>query len=109
MCIRITFSTSPRSNTKVIPSVFEPGQDKGGSNKEYEGEKTVMYQIRLRGHLDKQWADWFASMTIALTTDGDTVLTGPIADQAALHGLLKKVRDLGLPLLSVQAIESNDH
>ena len=68
----------------------------------------MIYQIRLRGHLAQQWADWFAGMTITLTADGDTILTGPIADQAALHGLLKKVRDLGLPLLAVQTTESND-
>ncbi|MBK8905803.1 MAG: hypothetical protein IPM53_31770 [Anaerolineaceae bacterium] len=60
-----------------------------------------IYQIRLRGHLGLQWADWFDGLTIILTEDGDTLLTGPVADQAALHGLLKKVRDLGLPLISV--------
>ncbi len=60
---------------------------------------TQIYEIRLTGHLDENWAGWFAGMTIALTEDGDTIITGPVADQAALHGLLKKVRDLGVPLL----------
>ena len=63
-----------------------------------------LYQIKLRGHLDSQWADWFGGLTVALTDDGDTLLTGPVADQAALHGLLRKVRDLGLTLLAVQCV-----
>jgi hypothetical protein len=62
------------------------------------GEPTV-YEIRVKGHLDHRWADWFEGMTITLK-DGDTLLTGPVADQAALHGLLKRVRDLGVPLIS---------
>ena len=60
-----------------------------------------LYQIRLEGHLSGQWADWFDGMTITLETNGNTLLTGPVMDQAALHGLLKKVRDLGMPLLSL--------
>lgn len=72
-------------------------------------EAPMIYQIRLSGHLDRQWADWFDGMTITLTKNGETVLTGPVADQAALHGLLKKVRDLGVPLISVQAKKSNDN
>jgi hypothetical protein len=65
----------------------------------------VVYQIRIKGHLDSQWTDWFGGLTITLEDNGDTLLTGPVIDQAALHGLLKKVRDLGLPLLSVCPIE----
>lgn len=61
----------------------------------------VVYQIRLRGHLDPQWTDWFADLTITLETNGDTLLTGPVLDQAALHGLLRKVRDLGMTLVAV--------
>jgi hypothetical protein len=64
-----------------------------------------LYEIRVRGHLDARWADWFEGLTITLEEDGDTLLTGPVIDQAALHGLLKKVRDLGWPLVSVSPVE----
>jgi hypothetical protein len=70
-------------------------------NPKTDPEKPVVYQIRLQGELDSQWTDWFGGMTITLEANGDTLLTGQIADQAALHGLLKKVRDLGMPLVSV--------
>ncbi len=65
----------------------------------------VVYQIRVKGHLGHQWTDWFEDLTITLEEDGDTLLTGPVIDQAALHGLLKKVRDLGMPLVSVSPVE----
>jgi hypothetical protein len=65
----------------------------------------VAYQIRIRGHLGRQWKNWFEGLTITLEEDGDTLLTGPVVDQAALHGLLKKVRDLGMPLVSVSPVE----
>ena len=60
-----------------------------------------VYEIHLKGHLSSQWTDWFEGLTITLEENGDTLLTGPVIDQAALHGLLKKVRDLGMSLLSV--------
>jgi hypothetical protein len=63
-------------------------------------DQPVVYHIRIRGHLGRQWTDWFGGLTITLEDNGDTLLTGPVADQAALHGLLKKVRDLGMPLIS---------
>ena len=63
------------------------------------------YEIRLKGHLDDRRADWFEGLTITLEEDGNTLLTGPVIDQAALHGLLKRVRDLGLPLFSVSPVE----
>ena len=65
----------------------------------------VVYQIRVKGQLDSQWADWFEGLAITLEEDGDTLLTGLVIDQAALHGLLKKVRDLGMPLVSVSPVE----
>ena len=78
------------------------------SNKRYsktDSSQTLVYQIRLKGHLGSQWSDWFDGLTITLEEDGDTLLTGPVVDQAALYGLLKKIRDLGLPLLSVNPVE----
>ena len=64
-----------------------------------------LYAIRLKGHLDGRWAAWFEGLTITPEDDGNTLLTGPVTDQVALHGLLRKVRDLGLPLLSVICVE----
>lgn len=60
------------------------------------------YEIRLQGHLDARWATWFDGLDLTNESDGTTVISGPVADQAALHGLLQKVRDTGLPLLSIQ-------
>ena len=66
----------------------------------------VVYQIRIKGHLGSQWTNWFEGLAITLEDSGDTLLTGPLVDQAALHGLLKKIRDLGMPLISVCPIEA---
>jgi hypothetical protein len=60
-----------------------------------------VYQIRIKGHLGREWTDWFEGLTITLEDNGDTLLTGPVVDQAALDGLLKKVRNVGIPLVSV--------
>ncbi len=68
-------------------------------------ENTAYYEIRLKGQLNTRWADWFDDMTITLDNNGDTILSGPVVDQAALHGLLKKVRDVGLTLLSVNSVK----
>ena len=63
------------------------------------------YEIRLKGHLDTRWAAWFDGLTLTRDSDGTTIIHGPVADQAALHGLLQKTRDLGLPLISVNYVE----
>jgi hypothetical protein len=63
------------------------------------------YEIRLKGRLDGRWAAWFAGMTLSHADDGTTVLRGRVADQAALHGVLGKVRDLGLPLVAVSRVD----
>jgi hypothetical protein len=68
----------------------------------------TLYQIRVNGHLDPEWTNWFEGLTVTLEEDGSSLLTGPVVDQAALHGLLKKVRDLGLPLISVNPILFDD-
>lgn len=75
-------------------------------NPETDPDPAVVYQIRIKGHLGPQWTDWFGGLTITLEDSGNTLLTGPVVDQAALHGLLRKVRDLGLPLLAVIRLES---
>ena len=64
-----------------------------------------IYEIKIKGHLNASWADWFEELTFTHENDGTTTLTGKIIDQAALHGMLKKLRDLGLPLLSVNCID----
>jgi hypothetical protein len=74
-------------------------------NPEREAGQPMVYQIRLKGHLGGQWTDWFEGLTITLEDNGDTLLTGPVADQAALFGLLRKVRDLGLPLVEVVQVK----
>jgi hypothetical protein len=67
-------------------------------------DEPALYEIRIKGHLDDRWAAWFEGLTITRDDNGDTLLTGPVTDQAALHGLLRRVRDLGTPLLSVTRV-----
>ena len=74
-------------------------------NPKTDPSEPMVYQIRVTGHLGRQWTDWFGGLTLTLEDNGDTLLTGPVVDQAALHGLLRKVRDLGMPLLSVNHVE----
>jgi hypothetical protein len=68
-------------------------------------DKPVIYQFRIKGHLDSSWTSWFEGLSVTLDESGDSLLTGPVADQAALHGLLKKMRDLGLTLVSVSPLD----
>ena len=74
-------------------------------NRKTDPDEPTVYQIRIKGHLGRQWTDWFEGLIITVEANGDTLLTGPVVDQSALHGLLKKVRDLGMPLISVIRIE----
>lgn len=74
-------------------------------NPNTDPRQPVVYQIRVRGHLGPQWKEWFGGVTITLEDNGDTLLSGPVVDQAALHSLLKKVRDLGMPLISVGPVD----
>jgi hypothetical protein len=67
----------------------------------------MIYQIRLKGHLGEQWSAWFEGLAVTLQDNGETLLEGPVVDQSALHGLLRKVRDLGLPLLAVTCCETH--
>ena len=72
---------------------------------ESERVRQEIYQIVVKGHLDSEWSDWFDGLTITMVDNGETILSGPIVDQTALHGVLIKIRDLGLPLLSLTRIE----
>ena len=81
---------------KVMSNELEPKSTPG---------QPVVYQIRLKGHLGHEWTDWFGGLSITLEEDGDTLLTGPVVDQAALYGLLRKVRDVAMPLLSFVCVK----
>lgn len=74
-------------------------------NASTDPRQPMIYQIRVMGHLGSEWTEWFEGLTVTLQDNGDTLLTGPVVDQAALHGLLRRVRDLGLALLSVNRVE----
>jgi hypothetical protein len=76
------------------------------SNHNYD--RPAIYQIILQGHLSDQWSDWFDGFMITLDESGRTILVGPVTDQVALHGLLKKIRDLGVPLISVKRLDPDD-
>ena len=76
------------------------------ANPKLNPTEPTIYQIRVKGHLDDRWSDWFDGLTITLEPNGDTLLTGPVIDQCALYGLLKKVHDLALPLISVNPVET---
>lgn len=76
------------------------------TKQETETIQPMILEIRIKGHLDDQWTEWFGGLAITLEESGDTLLTGPVVDQAALYGLLRRVRDLGLPLVSVNSIDT---
>ena len=76
-------------------------------NKRTDSNQPPVYQFRIEGQLDDHWRDWFGEGFTAQLDDGDTLLTGPVVDQAALHGILKKIRDLGLPLISAVCVRDN--
>ncbi len=71
-----------------------------------DADQPMVYEIRIKGYLSHLWAGWFEGLTITLEDNGNTLLTGTVIDQSALHGILKKVRDLGMPLLSVNTVRS---
>lgn len=74
-------------------------------NPAVEPSHVSVYQIRIKGHLGADWSDWFDGLAITLQDNGETLLSGPVADQAALHGLLRKIRDLGMVLISVMCMQ----
>jgi hypothetical protein len=76
-------------------------------NPDTDPSQPMIYQIRIMGHLGRQWTNWFEGLSITLEDNGETLLTGPVTDQAALHGLLRKVRDLGVPLLAVAQVATD--
>ena len=78
-----------------------PGERKS----ERDPDRPKTFQIRIHGHLSQQWTDWFEGLAITLEEDGNTLLSGSVVDQSALHGILKKIRDLGMLLLSVNSID----
>jgi len=85
----------------------EPQSNEISNNPQPESDpnQPMVYQIRVKSHLDSDWTDWFEGLTITLEKSGHTLLTGPVVDQAALYGLLKKIRDLGMLLISVNYLE----
>jgi hypothetical protein len=74
-------------------------------NSEIDPGQPLVYQIRIKGHLGREWAEWFEGLALTALDNGETLLTGAVVDQAALHGVLRKVRDLGIPLLSVVRVK----
>jgi hypothetical protein len=72
-----------------------------------DSSQPKIYQIRIKDHLSREWTDWFGGLTVTLEENGDTLLTGPVIDQAALFGVLKKVRDLGMTLVSVNQVQTD--
>jgi hypothetical protein len=78
------------------------------NHSEIDAGQPMAYQIRIKGHLGREWTDWFGGLAITLEDNGDTLLTGAVVDQAALHALLRTVRDLGMPLVSVSPMKGGE-
>ena len=97
-------TTVPRGATGRI-SHTRYGAMANQRNPTTDPSQPMVYQIRIQGHLGRQWTDWFGGLTVTLADNGDTLVTGPVVDQAALHGLLRRVRDLGLSLVSIIQVE----
>jgi hypothetical protein len=81
---------------------------RGSTRKNRSFDHPTRYEIRLNGHLDPRWAAWFDGLDLSVETDGTTLLRGDVADEAALHGLLQRVRDIGLPLIAVTRIAPSE-
>ena len=88
-----------------MPNEHHSNEISNNPHPESDQNQPMVYQIRVRSHLDSEWTDWFEGLTITLEKTGHTLLTGPVVDQAALHGLLKKIRDLGMLLISINILE----
>jgi hypothetical protein len=106
----IPFYLSINQRTPETPAETHPARQqlKGGQMSEIPTgphHNPGRYEIRLKGHLESRWAAWFDGLSLTTENDGTTIICGPVADQAALHGLLQKVRDLGLPLVSVTELQ----
>lgn len=102
-----------RNDIERVPQTVMTGHNRYGvmsnnRNPKMDPDEPVLYQIRIVGHLDRRWTDWLGGLEITLEEGGDTLLTGPVEDQAALHGLLRRVRDLGMPLISVSRVEPGE-
>ncbi len=99
-CTASGSATAGRDRYKIMLNKLNPTPDPG------EVGQPVVYEIRVKGHLGREWTDWFGGLSITQEDNGDTLLVGPVVDQAALHGLLRQVRDLGMPLLSVIRVQT---
>ena len=88
-----------------MPDEHQSNEISDDPQPEFDPNQPMVYQIRVKSHLDSDWTDWFEGLNITLEKTGHTLLTGPVVDQAALYGLLKKIRDLGMLLISVNYLE----
>ena len=95
------------SISRQMTGRFTPVNNGGGSAMS-TNDDAGRYEIRLQGHLGNRWADWFDELTLTTCSDGTTVIHGVVLDQSALHGLLQKVRDVGLPLVSVTRLDAGE-